>query len=276
MGYDLSINGERMRVDVEPDTPLLWVLTRRTQIDRHKIRMRLCAVRRLYCACRRRAGPIVPDDFRRRRDHENRHDRGGSSASRLRPCAPPGVNSTCRYGGYCQSGQIMSAAALLAGKCLAERRRHRRCDGRHPASCATYHRIPVGAGIHRAAEINEGMERHDHSAFAPYFPHQDRSRNRSSGLVIGLDLPFASAKAVESFAPNPFVRVSTRQHRHRTRQTTLDKGTEGIATGLFHPCRRGARRRLEANARRVRPADASKIQQPPVRLLQVLTGRPLL
>src|SRR5271154_427562 len=26
MAYDLSINGERMRVDVEPDTPLLWVL----------------------------------------------------------------------------------------------------------------------------------------------------------------------------------------------------------------------------------------------------------
>ena len=28
------------------------------------------------------------------------------------------------------------------------------------------------------------------------------------GLVIGLDLPFASANAVESFAPNPFVRVA--------------------------------------------------------------------
>ena len=26
MAYDLSINGERMRVDVEPDTPLLWAL----------------------------------------------------------------------------------------------------------------------------------------------------------------------------------------------------------------------------------------------------------
>ena len=26
MAYDLSINGKQMRVDVEPDTPLLWVL----------------------------------------------------------------------------------------------------------------------------------------------------------------------------------------------------------------------------------------------------------
>ena len=34
--------------------------------------------------------------------------------------------------GYCQSGQIMSAAALLAAKPNAERRRHRRRDvGKH-------------------------------------------------------------------------------------------------------------------------------------------------
>ena len=42
------------------------------------------------------------------------------------PCSAPGPRSTSSQCGYCQSGQIMTAAALLAEKPDADRRRHRR------------------------------------------------------------------------------------------------------------------------------------------------------
>ena len=53
------------------------------------------------------------------------------------------------------------------------------------------------------------------------------------GLVIGLDLPIASAAAVESFAPNPFVRVAP-DNTVTVLVKHLDKG-QGTATGLSAP-----------------------------------------
>ena len=56
--------------------------------------------------------------------------------------------------GYCQSGQIMSAAALLAGNASpGDADIDSAMDG-NVCRCATYHRIR--AGIHRAAEIMKG------------------------------------------------------------------------------------------------------------------------
>jgi isoquinoline 1-oxidoreductase subunit beta len=76
------------------------------------------------------------------------------------------------------------------------------------------------------------------------------------GLVIGLDLPFASAAAVESFAPNPFVRVAP-DNTVTVLVKHLDKG-QGIATGLSTL----VAEELDADWKQMRaefaPADASK------------------
>ena len=76
------------------------------------------------------------------------------------------------------------------------------------------------------------------------------------GLVIGLDLPVASAKAVESFAPNPFVRVAP-DNTVTVLVKHLDKG-QGIATGLSTL----VAEELDADWKQMRaefaPADASK------------------
>jgi isoquinoline 1-oxidoreductase subunit beta len=76
------------------------------------------------------------------------------------------------------------------------------------------------------------------------------------GLVIGLDLPFASAAAVESFAPNPFVRVAP-DNTVTVLIKHLDKG-QGIATGLSTL----VAEELDADWKQMRaefaPADASK------------------
>jgi len=56
--------------------------------------------------------------------------------------------------GYCQSGQIMSAAALLAGNSApSDADIDDAMDG-NVCRCATYQRIR--AGIHRAAEMMKG------------------------------------------------------------------------------------------------------------------------
>jgi len=56
--------------------------------------------------------------------------------------------------GYCQSGQIMSATALLTGKSTpSDGDIDDAMDG-NVCRCATYQRIR--AGIHRAAEILKG------------------------------------------------------------------------------------------------------------------------
>ena len=52
--------------------------------------------------------------------------------------------------GYCQSGQIMSATALLEKKPKPDRRRHRSAMAGNICRCATYQRIR--AAIHAAAK----------------------------------------------------------------------------------------------------------------------------
>ena len=46
----LTINGKSHDVDVEPDTPLLVGYPRLNRYDRHKIRLRNRAMRRLHSA----------------------------------------------------------------------------------------------------------------------------------------------------------------------------------------------------------------------------------
>jgi len=56
--------------------------------------------------------------------------------------------------GYCQSGQLMSAGALLAGNRKPADADIDAAMGGNACRCATYQRIR--AGIHRAAELLEG------------------------------------------------------------------------------------------------------------------------
>jgi hypothetical protein len=44
----IKINGVDRTVDVDGDTPLLWVLARRVGPDRHQVRLRHGALRRLH------------------------------------------------------------------------------------------------------------------------------------------------------------------------------------------------------------------------------------
>ena len=104
---------------------------RRARHDRHEVRLRHGAVRRLHGACRRR---------RRRVPASPRST--ASAASEITTieaigATPAGAKIQKAWldlevvqCGYCQSGQIMSASALLASNPQPDRCRHRRRDVR--------------------------------------------------------------------------------------------------------------------------------------------------
>jgi hypothetical protein len=61
MAITLSVNGASHTVDVDPDTPLLWVLRDHLGLTGHEVRLRHRTVRRLHGPCRRRGGAVLRD-----------------------------------------------------------------------------------------------------------------------------------------------------------------------------------------------------------------------
>ena len=125
--YELSINGEKHSVDVPADMPLLWVLRDVIGLMGTKFGCGIAqcgactvhldgqAVRSCYAADRHiGAGQSPPSRA------SGRYAEWKKSAERLARCW---TSPQC---GYCQSGQIMSAAALLAQIAESHRRGHQR------------------------------------------------------------------------------------------------------------------------------------------------------
>ena len=114
MAYTLTINGKSQTVDVAPDMPLLWVLRDTLHLKGTKFGCGIGAVRRVHRAPRRPAGALVPDagvDGRQRA--RSRPSKACRPTARIR-CSAPGRQIDVPQCGYCQAGQLMSAAALLA------------------------------------------------------------------------------------------------------------------------------------------------------------------
>ena len=113
MTRTLTINGESRAVDAEPDTPLLWVLRDDLGLTGTKFGcgMALCGACTVHAdgkAIRSCQTPISALDGVKITTIEGL---GGAH-----PVQKAWVAHDVPQCGYCQSGQIMSAAALLAEK----------------------------------------------------------------------------------------------------------------------------------------------------------------
>jgi isoquinoline 1-oxidoreductase alpha subunit len=146
--FTLDVNGERKTVDVEPDTPLLWVLRDAlaltgTKYGCGKALCGSCTVHVDGGAVRSCVTPVSAVAGSRITTIE------GLSKDGDHPVQRAWIEENVPQCGYCQPGQIMAAAALLA-------RRPQPSDDDIDSAmsgmlcrCGTYLRIR--RAIHRAA-----------------------------------------------------------------------------------------------------------------------------
>ena len=110
--FDLRINGERVQVDVDPDTPVLWVLRDALQLVGTKYgcgvgQCGACTIHLDGVATRSCLLPVSAIGNQRITTIE------GLSEKCNHPVQQAWIEHDVPQCGYCQAGQIMSAAALL-------------------------------------------------------------------------------------------------------------------------------------------------------------------
>jgi aerobic-type carbon monoxide dehydrogenase small subunit (CoxS/CutS family) len=113
MKFTLSINGQNLPIDAEPDMPLLWVLRDLLQLTGTKFGCGIgqcgtCTVHVDGQAVKACLIPVSAIGARHITTIE------GLAGTTLHPVQQAWLNQDVPQCGYCQSGQIMAAAALLA------------------------------------------------------------------------------------------------------------------------------------------------------------------
>ena len=149
----LSVNGKTVEVDVDPATPLLWVLRDALGLTGTKFGcgMALCGACTVHLAGNAVRSCQVPVSAVGEQPVTTIE---GLSADRSHPVQQAGIEHDVPQCGYCQSGQIMSAAALLAGNPHPTDSAIDDAMSGNICRCGTYQRIR--AAIRRAAEIKAG------------------------------------------------------------------------------------------------------------------------
>ncbi|HSN70474.1 MAG TPA: (2Fe-2S)-binding protein [Steroidobacteraceae bacterium] len=146
----LTVNGKTHEVDAAPDTPLLWVLRDHIGLTgtKYGCGMALCGACTVHLDGKPTRSCVIPVSRVGDRDITTIE---GLSQGRSHPVQQAWIEIDVPQCGYCQSGQIMSAAALLAeNPAPSDEDIDRAMDG-NLCRCGTYPRIRKA--IHRAAEI---------------------------------------------------------------------------------------------------------------------------
>ena len=145
----LKINGQTMTVDAEPDTPLLWVLRGELKLVGTKFGcgMALCGACIVHLDGEAVPSCVTPVSDVGAREVTTIEGLQGKEADALRQAWTDIDVVQC---GYCQSGQLMSACALLKKTPHPTDEDVDAAMSKNICRCGTYPRIR--AAIHMAAE----------------------------------------------------------------------------------------------------------------------------
>lgn len=144
----LNVNGKRHQVDAAPDTPLLWVLRDALGLTGAKYG---CGIAQCGACTVHINGQPVRSCVTPVSQVQNQHVTTieGLSKNADHPVQKAWIAEEVPQCGYCQSGQIMSAAALLAKNPKPSDADIDTAMAGHVCRCGTYQRIR--RAIHRAA-----------------------------------------------------------------------------------------------------------------------------
>ena len=191
MQYLLEVNGAKRSVDVDGDTPLLWVL--RDTLDLKGTKFGCGAAHAAPARCIWTASPI-------RSCQTPVASVGDAAITTIEAIGETKIGQNVQAAwieldvpqcGYCQAGQIMSATALLAAHPDAHRRRHRRGDERqhlplrhlhaHPRGHQAGRRSGEGLSMLGAQELPQGQPRRRRRHAA----HGHHSRPLAKAATLG-------------------------------------------------------------------------------------------
>ena len=149
MAFRLSINGEDHRLDVDPDMPLLWAIRDIVGMTGTKFGCGLA-----QCG----ACTVHVDGVPTRSCQFPVSDAEGAAVTTIEGVTGQIANTVQKVWadldvpqcGYCQSGQVMAAVALLSENPKPSDEDINDALAGNLCRCATYHRIR--AGIHEAAK----------------------------------------------------------------------------------------------------------------------------
>jgi aerobic-type carbon monoxide dehydrogenase small subunit (CoxS/CutS family) len=144
----LRVNGSDKQVDVPPDTPLLWVLRDTLQLTgtKYGCGAGLCGACSVHVDGRLTRSCLTPVSQVSGKNVMTIEGLGGEG---LHPLQKAWIAEDVPQCGYCQSGQIMAAAALLAKTPHPTDEQITEFMSGNICRCGTYERIR--RAVHRAA-----------------------------------------------------------------------------------------------------------------------------
>ncbi len=153
MKFQVKVNGEERSVDVDDDTPLLWVLRDELKLKGTKFGCGVaqCGACTVYVDGEPTRSCVTTIDSLDGAEVTTIDALEGKAAEAIRAAWREYDVPQC---GYCQSGQIMAASHLLANTAKPSDLDIDEAMEGNVCRCVTYHRIRMA--IHRASEIMEG------------------------------------------------------------------------------------------------------------------------
>ena len=156
MSTQLTVNGKQHSLDVDPSTPLLWVLRDHLNLVGTKYGCGMaqcgaCTVHLEGTPVRSCSTPLSAANGKSVTTIEGLAVNGD-----LTPVQQAWVDLDVPQCGYCQAGQIMSATALLAKNAMPTDADIDAAMSGNYCRCGTYNRIR--AAIHTAAKAKQGEQ----------------------------------------------------------------------------------------------------------------------
>jgi aerobic-type carbon monoxide dehydrogenase small subunit (CoxS/CutS family) len=149
MSIDLEVNGKGVSIEIDPSTPLLWVLRETLGLPGTKYGCGIaqCGACTVHLDGRAARSCVTPVSAAAGRRVTTIEGLSGPVAEALKLAW---IDLEVPQCGYCQTGQIMSAAVLLEEEKKPSDADIDACMAGNVCRCATY--VRIRAAIHKAAE----------------------------------------------------------------------------------------------------------------------------